>query len=96
MARKSAFAERLDRCFLCDRYATDMHHIFGASDKKASERHAFLVPLCADCHTIGPKAVHSSGGHNRNMELKLMAQNYYEMNIGSRDDFRKEFRKSYL
>lgn len=28
--------------------------------------------------------------------LKQMAQTYYEENYGSRDDFRKEFRKSYL
>ena len=52
-----------------------------------------MVYLCVEHHT-GNTGVH----HNRELDLRLKrsCQRYYEKRIGMREEFIKEFRRSYL
>ena len=72
-----------------------IHHIFGKSERKLSEKYGFLIPLTPYEHNMGGiKCIHQ----NKEFDLywKRKAQEYYEGNYGTRDDFRSEFGKSYL
>lgn len=71
-----------------------MHHVFfGTANRAKSEKYKLVVPLCYE-HHLGAYSPH----RNRDFDLKLkrMAQEYFEANYGSRDDFRNEFGKNYL
>ena len=86
------YDDSLDRCYLCGVYGhTDEHHIFGGPCRKASDRLGLVVHLCRTCH----RNVHEK---NSNMMLYLhqKGQIVYEEHIGSRQEFIKEFIKSYL
>lgn len=81
-------------CFVC---ATQIglhdHHIFPSSaDRPHSEARGLKVWLCAMHHN----EVHAHPNKGLDLALKVGAQKYYEEHYGTRDDFRKEFRKSYL
>ena len=84
------------RCYVCgDTYNLHQHHIFfGTANRKMSEKRGLKVWLCAPHHNASDYGVH----FNKCLDnrLKHIAQRYYEENIGSREDFRREFGKSYL
>lgn len=82
-------------CIVCGTtYNLHDHHIFFGSRRKASERRGLKCWLCANHHNMSNDGVH----HNRILDLKLkkFAQKYYEDHYGTREDFRREFGKSYL
>ena len=85
-------------CFLCKRNGNgdrlERHHIFGGPNRKKSEKYGFVVPLRPDMHPNGVYA--GSNAKEIDTMLKEMAQTYWEGNIGTREEFRKEFGKSYL
>ena len=83
-------------CFLCGSYSwLEEHHIFGAANRKKSEKYGLKVFLCHSCHNEPPAGVHHNAELNN--ELKAQAQEkamqHYGWNI---DDFRKIFGKNYL
>ena len=43
-----------------------------------------------------PDSVHGNPNEGLDKKLKQMAQTYYEERIGTRDDFRADFEKSWL
>ena len=46
-------------CFLCGRADwLEKHHIFGASNRKNSEKYGLTVYLCHWCHNEPPDGVH--------------------------------------
>ena len=50
-----------DKCFLCQRNrhaGLEVHHIFGAANRKLSTKYGLVVTLCSDCHRLGEHAVH--------------------------------------
>jgi len=80
-------------CFVCgNTYQLHSHHIFPGSDRQCAERRGLKLWLCYQHHS----QVHAFPNEGLDKNLKEMAQTYYEQNYGSRDDFRREFRKSYL
>lgn len=83
-------------CFICHRTnCLEDHHIFfGTSNRKQSEKRGLKVWLCVPDHRIGPKAVHRD--KETDLQLKEIAQTYYEQNIGTREQFIVEFGKSVL
>ena len=92
----SVFTDDLSHCYFTGSCNVERHHIFGGSSRKASERRGFIIPLRPDLH---PNGVHFRNNENNrqiDLYLKRMAQEYYESNYGNRDEFRKEFGKSYL
>ena len=85
----------LDCCFICGSYDTiQEHHIFGGSVKKTADRLGMVVHICLKCHTM----IHSSDPEG--IELKQMlhrlGQRIYEGQIGSREEFIRDFIRSYL
>lgn len=84
------YEEVSEECFFCGRPREQIHHIFPGSCRKNSTKYGFLLPLCAKCHA----EIH----RNKQMmdETKRMAQMRYEAEIGTREQFIKEFIKSYL
>ena len=48
-------------CFYCGKNRNaglEKHHIFGAANRKLSDRDGLWVMLCKECHTEGPMAAH--------------------------------------
>lgn len=81
-------------CFLC--HTTNWlenHHIFGAANKKNSEKYGLMVYLCHYCHNEPPNGVH----HNaENMsKLRATAQAKFE-ETHTREEFMSIFGKNYL
>lgn len=91
---KSAIVKCMENCFVCGSPYVQIHHIFyGTANRKISDRYGYVLPLCQEHHT-GQTGVH----FNKDMDLhfKRLAQEHYEANHGTREDFRREFGKSYL
>ena len=89
--------ESPDRCYICGRWKKygehfDEHHIFGGPCRKISTKYGFVVTLCRDCHNL----VHSKDGVDLKDMLHQRAQKIYEEQIGSREQFIKDFIRSYL
>ena len=83
-------------CLVCkSRYRLHSHHCFpGTSNRKKSEQYGLKVWLCAWHHNMSDDGVH----FNRTLDLniKKYAQKYFEEHIGTREEFIKEFGKSFL
>lgn len=90
----SVFTNDMDHCMFTGCAPVERHHIFGGSKKKASEKYGFIAPLRPDLHPNGVFA--GKDAKDVDMVLKTKAQTYYEEHYGSREEFRKEFGKSYL
>ena len=85
------------RCYLCGSYESaynpiELHHVFGGPDRKVSDRLGLVVHLCRNCHDY----VHGKDGASTMNYLHTKGQMLYEEKIGTREQFRKEFRGSYL
>lgn len=86
----------IGECFICQRYGpTERHHIFGASNRKLSEKYGLVVHLCHDCHNEPPDGVHHCRATREKLQRfgqrKAMAENGW-----SEIDFRRVFGKNYL
>lgn len=88
------------RCFLCGANGADdpldLHHIFGAANRKKSTKYGLTVYLCHNrCHIFGGMSVHQNAKTNMRLkrygQLKAMQENQWSV-----DDFIREFGKSYL
>ncbi len=90
----SVFTDDMDHCFFTGAAPVERHHIYGGSNRKKSEKYGFVVPLRPDLHPNGVFA--GPDAKEIDTKLKTMAQEYYEEHYGTREDFRREFGKSYL
>lgn len=73
----------------------DEHHIyFGTANRAQSEKYGMKVWLCLGHHTGTNDSVHKN--RTADLFLKCRAQEIFEEKIGTRDDFREIFGKSYL
>ena len=91
----SVFTDDMDSCFFTGSHCVEPHHIFGGSNRKLSEKYGFVVPLRPDLHPNGASA---DPRHRKKIDdhLKKMAQEYFEANYGSREDFINTFGRNYL
>ena len=86
------YDDSLDRCYICGAFGhTDEHHIFGGSCRKTSDRLGLVVHLCRSCH----RNVHERDSQTM-LYLHQKGQMIYEEHIGTREEFIKEFIRSYL
>lgn len=91
---KSVFTDDMDHCMFTGYPGVERHHIFGGSNRKRSEKYGFVAPLRPDLH---PNGVHAGpDAKTIDLILKMKAQVYFEERYGTRDDFIREFGKSYL
>lgn len=85
--------DKEDICFWCGRWGSmHTHHIFGGPDRKVSDRYRLVVHLCIFCHD----KVHGKDGELMMETLHRIGQETYEEQIGTREQFMSEFRRSYL
>lgn len=90
----SVLTDDLEHCIVTGSCNVAIHHVFNGANRKLSEKYGFLVPLRPDWHNMTPYSVHMDQWFDES--LKCKAQKYYETHYGSREDFRREFGKSYL
>lgn len=85
-------------CFKCKGINNlELHHIFfGSANRKLSEREGLKVYLCVEHHR-GNYGVHGRYGKDLNIYLKRIAQKrWQEYYHKTKEDFIKEYGKSYL
>lgn len=83
-----------DTCVVCGSPNVQRHHVIcGTANRKKSDKYGYIIPLCFE-HHVGGNGIH----RNRGMELYWIqtAQRHFERFFGSREDFIKEFGKSWL
>ena len=93
---KSIFTEDMEHCYFTGLPEPHIHHIFYGSRRKLSEKYGFVIPLEPHLHIYGKCSVHEYPNRGLDLRLKRIAQTYFEEHIGSREDFIKEFGKSWL
>lgn len=87
-----------DICFMCGRNGSadklDRHHIFGAANRKHSEKYGLVVMLCHDrCHENGQGAAHRNKATAN--YLHTVGQKYFEKDH-TREEFLRVFGRNYL
>ena len=81
-------------CYVCRTiYNLHKHHIFGAANRKHSEKHGLTVYLCGLDHNMSDAGVHFN--KKLDTELKQLAQRKFE-ETHTREEFRAIFGKSWL
>lgn len=90
----SVFTDDMDHCYFTGYSPVERHHIFGGNNRKNSEKYGFVIPLRPDLHPNG--ALAGKNATEIDLNLKKMAQIYFEEHYGTRDDFREIFGKSVL
>jgi len=80
-------------CEICGATATERHHVYGAANRKHSEKWGAVVWLCPACHRTGKHAVHRD--YKTAVMLKCKYQAIFEAQYGH-DAFMKIFARNYL
>ena len=75
----------------------ERHHVYsqmGGGVREKCEKYGFIAPLRPDLH---PNGVHAGQGAKMvDTQLKQRCQEYYEEHYGTREEFIREFGRSYL
>lgn len=88
--RTSVFTNDLEHCILCGKKKNDLHEIFGGRNRLNSIKFNLVIPLCRECHSL------NQNNPFFNEHWHKIGQEYFECNIGSRNEFLRVFRKNYL
>jgi hypothetical protein len=89
--RYSVFFDGFGMCCNCGSMVNlTKHEIFEGKNRQNSMKFGFVIPLCLRCHQIlqddSPFVT----------KWKKKSQEYFEKNIGTREDFLDVFRRNYL
>lgn len=94
---KSIVTEYKRMCFFCGRQADCEHHLlFGSGIRELAEQDGLKVPICNTCHNMGRVAERIHDNPMAEKLSKILGQVIYEAKIGSREEFRERYGKSYL
>ena len=94
---KSIFTDDMDRCMFTGSPYIERHHVFpGIANRKKCEKYGFVAPLRYDLHPNGTRFITTLENKKIDPYLRAKCQEWYESNVGSREDFIKEFGKSWL
>lgn len=84
----------IGECHLCGMWCNlERHHVFGAANRKHSEKWGMVVDLCPTCHRTGRRSVHQS--RETADRLKAEYQSLFE-SVHGHDEFMKIFGRNYL
>lgn len=95
--KKGIVTEYKDICFFCGAAAECEHHLlFGSGTRQLAEKDGLKVPSCNKCHNMGQinERIHENPMAEK--LSKMLGQAIYESRIGTREDFRRRYGKSYL
>lgn len=83
-------------CYFCGttNNLEEHHCLHGWANRRLSEKDGLKVWLCNYHHTGSNEAVHNNP--DADLFLKKMAQEYYERNIGTRQQFIQRYGRNYL
>lgn len=99
MAKKlwSAIQDDLGVCYVTKSTNIAIHHIFpGNGRRKLCEKYGFVVALEPRYHNMSSYSVHAIPNAGLDLQLKQMAQKYFEGHYGDRNKFIEVFGRSYL
>lgn len=88
--------QKKKQCLIC-KTTKDLHehHVFyGTGNRKVSERLGMKVYLCKYHHNGSDAGVHFD--RELDLRIKRACQYIYERDIGTREEFIKDFGRSYL
>lgn len=88
--RKSVFTDDLEHCYLCGKDKEELHEIFAGRNRLNSIKYNLVLPLCHECHSLNQDNPFFNDYWHR------IGQEYFECNIGTKDEFIATFRKNYL
>ena len=83
-------------CYICGRIdSLTVHHCIFGSKRKLADEDGLTVKLCASCHEA---IQHPTNKFDQSMQnaLKKIAQEKWEEKYGTREDFIRRYKKSYL
>lgn len=84
-------------CVFCGKPSECEHHLlFGSGIRELAEQDGLKVPLCNDCHNMGRLAERIHDNSMAEKLSKILGQVVYEAKIGSREEFRARYGRSYL
>lgn len=93
----SVLQDDLSTCFVTGSTNVAIHHVFpGNGRRKKCERYGFVVALEPRYHNMSNYSVHAVPNEGLDIQLKQLAQKYFEAHYGTRDQFINEFGRSYL
>ena len=78
-------------CQICGKRATDKHHmIHGRGRRAKADKYGLIISVCRQCH----RRIHE----DRALDLEIIksAQEEWEAKFGDREQFIREFGKSWL
>jgi len=80
-------------CEICGQWGTERHHVYGAANRKHSERWGMVAELCPTCHRTGKHSAHND--YQTSLMLKQKYQAIFEQ-TNSREMFMAIFGRNYL
>lgn len=81
-------------CYMCHKPdGLHKHHVFGAANRKWSEKYGLWIWLCPTHHNMSDQGIHFNKALD--LEVKQIAQREFE-DTYSREDFMRIFGKNYL
>lgn len=84
-----------DKCFICQMaFGSEEHHIFpGNPNRRHSEEDGLKIRVCRHCH----EELHCGKKSGEMMDkLQRLGQEKYEAMIGTREQFRERYGRSWL
>lgn len=97
MAKKGIVTDYNKNCIFCGRPTECEHHLlFGNGNRELAEQDGLKVPACNNCHNIGQITGRIHDNPMAEKLSKMLGQAIYEARIGSREEFRVRYGKSYL
>lgn len=89
--RYSVFSNDTKKCYLCDStYKLTWHEIYAGKNRSNSMKYGLCLRMCLNCHS------REQENSQFNDYWHKQGQLYWEEFIGSREEFIKIFRRSYL
>ena len=93
----SIFTDDMDKCIFTGSPYVERHHVFpGVANRKKCEKYGFVAPLRYDLHPNGTRFFPTLENQKIDPYLRRQCQEWYEEHVGSREDFIKEFGKSWI
>lgn len=79
----SVFTDDMDHCYFTGTPYCHRHHIFYGPCRSMSEKYGFVIPIAYYLHENYPDSVHQNPNKGIDLELKQMAQKYFEEHYGT-------------
>lgn len=92
----SVFTDDMEHCYFTGTPYCHRHHIFYGPYRNKSEEYGFVIPLASQLHEFEPESVHGNPNQGLDLQLKQMAQQYFEEHYGTREEFIRIFGKNRL